>query len=342
VLLELTVGPLPDPAQADNLVELFKEITDLGTIEPLDGGRRRRHAPLQGRHHQQRRRPAGPVHLPRRARAGAAGAARRRATAFHDGAPGAPEKTRPPRPGLRLLRRRPRRAGRCRRVPGRTAAAAPASGRRAPAAKPAARRRQAEKAAGGRISTLRVSVEKVDQLINLVGELVITQAMLAQNSRNLDAAPAPAAGGGLADLERNTRDLQEAVMSIRMIPMSVVFNRFPRMLRDLAAKLGKKVELVTVGEATELDKGLVEKITDPLTHLVRNSCDHGIEMPAERLAKGKPEHGTDHAGRPAPGRQHRHRGARRRQGPEPRASCCQGAREGHRRPDSMTDPRSGA
>jgi two-component system chemotaxis sensor kinase CheA len=97
---------------------------------------------------------------------------------------------------------------------------------------------------------------------------------------------------GLADLERNTRDLQESVMSIRMIPMSTVFNRFPRMLRDLAAKLGKKVELVTQGEATELDKSLVEKITDPLTHLVRNSCDHGIEMPDERTARGKPEQGT--------------------------------------------------
>jgi two-component system chemotaxis sensor kinase CheA len=97
---------------------------------------------------------------------------------------------------------------------------------------------------------------------------------------------------GLTDLDRNTRDLQEAVMSIRMIPMSTVFSRFPRMLRDLANKLGKKVELVTQGEATELDKGLVEKITDPLTHLVRNSCDHGIEMPADRLARGKPEVGT--------------------------------------------------
>ena len=141
-------------------------------------------------------------------------------------------------------------------------------------------------------STLRVSVEKVDQLINLVGELVITQAMLAQNSRNLDPGLYQQLASGLADLERNTRDLQESVMSIRMIPMSVVFNRFPRMLRDLAAKLGKKVELVTQGEATELDKGLVEKITDPLTHLVRNSCDHGIESPADRLAKGKPEQGT--------------------------------------------------
>ena len=101
--------------------------------------------------------------------------------------------------------------------------------------------------------------------------------MLAQNSRSVDAELHQQLAAGLADLERNTRDLQEAVMSIRMIPMSMVFNRFPRMLRDLAAKLGKKVELVTQGEATELDKGLVEKITDPLTHLVRNSCDHGIE-----------------------------------------------------------------
>jgi two-component system, chemotaxis family, sensor kinase CheA len=97
---------------------------------------------------------------------------------------------------------------------------------------------------------------------------------------------------GLTDLDRNTRDLQEAVMSIRMIPMSVVFNRFPRMLRDLASKLGKKVDLITHGEATELDKGLVEKITDPLTHLIRNSCDHGLELPEERRAKGKPEQGT--------------------------------------------------
>jgi two-component system chemotaxis sensor kinase CheA len=97
---------------------------------------------------------------------------------------------------------------------------------------------------------------------------------------------------GLSDLERTTRDLQESVMSIRMIPMGEVFNRFPRMLRDLAARLGKQLELRTVGEATELDKGLIEKITDPLTHLVRNSVDHGIEMPAEPLAQGKPEHGT--------------------------------------------------
>ncbi|HEX7640556.1 MAG TPA: chemotaxis protein CheW, partial [Burkholderiaceae bacterium] len=168
-------------------------------------------------------------------------------------------------------------------APGATAAAAAPKA----AAKPAA-----EGKAGASLdqATLRVSIEKVDQLINLVGELVITQAMLAQNSREGQLNQQLLAG--LTDLERNTRDLQEAVMSIRMIPMSMVFNRFPRMLRDLAGKLGKKVELVTQGEATELDKSLVEKITDPLTHLVRNSCDHGIESPDERLAKGKPEHGT--------------------------------------------------
>lgn len=141
-------------------------------------------------------------------------------------------------------------------------------------------------------ATIRVAINKVDQLINLVGELVITQAMLAQNSRALDPAVNQQLLAGLADLDRNTRDLQESVMSIRMIPMSIVFSRFPRMLRDLAGKLGKKVDFVTQGEATELDKGLVEKITDPLTHLVRNSCDHGIEMPEDRLAKGKSETGT--------------------------------------------------
>ena len=141
-------------------------------------------------------------------------------------------------------------------------------------------------------ATIRVSISKVDQLINLVGELVITQAMLAQNSRALEAGHFQKLMAGLADLDRNTRDLQESVMSIRMIPMSVVFSRFPRMLRDLAFKLGKKVDFVTMGESTELDKGLVEKITDPLTHLVRNSCDHGVELPEERVRAGKPETGT--------------------------------------------------
>jgi two-component system chemotaxis sensor kinase CheA len=152
---------------------------------------------------------------------------------------------------------------------------------------------KAEKpAAAAESTTLRVSVEKIDQLINLVGELVITQAMLAQKAQALDPNQHNGVVAGLTDLERNTRDLQDSVMGIRMIPMSFVFNRFPRMLRDLAAKLGKKVELKTSGEATELDKGLIEKITDPLTHLVRNSVDHGIENLADRAAAGKPAHGT--------------------------------------------------
>ncbi|QIL45065.1 chemotaxis protein CheA [Acidovorax sp. HDW3] len=159
-------------------------------------------------------------------------------------------------------------------------------------AKPAAARGGDTKAAQMESTTIRVAVNKVDQLINLVGELVITQAMLAQNSQGLDPSAYQQLLAGLADLDRNTRDLQESVMSIRMIPMSTVFSRFPRMLRDVANKLGKKVELVTQGEATELDKGLVEKITDPLTHLVRNSVDHGIESPEGRLAAGKSEHGT--------------------------------------------------
>jgi two-component system chemotaxis sensor kinase CheA len=158
---------------------------------------------------------------------------------------------------------------------------------KATSAKPAAAASAQPEAA-----TIRVAINKVDQLINLVGELVITQAMLAQNSRALDPALYQQLLSGLTDLDRNTRDLQESVMSIRMIPMSIVFSRFPRMLRDLAGKLGKKVDFVTQGEATELDKGLVEKITDPLTHLVRNSCDHGVEMPADRVRAGKPETGT--------------------------------------------------
>jgi len=159
-------------------------------------------------------------------------------------------------------------------------------------AKPTATKPASNAGAQPEAATIRVAISKVDQLINLVGELVITQAMLAQNSRALDPALYQQLLTGLTDLDRNTRDLQESVMSIRMIPMSIVFSRFPRMLRDLASKLGKKVDFVTQGEATELDKGLVEKITDPLTHLVRNSCDHGIEMPEDRIRAGKSETGT--------------------------------------------------
>ena len=145
---------------------------------------------------------------------------------------------------------------------------------------------------GSESSSIRVSVEKVDQLINLVGELVITQAMLAQTSSQLEAAHFGRIAQGLTQLERNTRDLQEAVMSIRMLPIAFVFSRFPRLVHDLASKLGKSVDLKTVGEGTELDKGVIEKIADPLTHLVRNSLDHGIESPEVRRAAGKPETGT--------------------------------------------------
>jgi two-component system chemotaxis sensor kinase CheA len=140
-------------------------------------------------------------------------------------------------------------------------------------------------------SSIRVSIEKVDQLINLVGELVITQAMIEQRSDGLDPMVHQRLLASVSQLTRNTRDLQEAVMSIRMMPMDFVFSRFPRMVRDLASKLNKKVDFITNGAATELDKGLIERIVDPLTHLVRNSIDHGIEMPAARMAAGKSESG---------------------------------------------------
>jgi two-component system chemotaxis sensor kinase CheA len=145
---------------------------------------------------------------------------------------------------------------------------------------------------GAADSSIRVSVEKVDQLINLVGELVITQAMLAQSASVLDPLVIERLQNGLSQLERNTRDIQEAVMAVRMLPISFVFSRFPRVVRDMANKLNKKIELKTLGEGTELDKGLIEKIADPLTHLIRNSLDHGIEMPDKRLAAGKSETGT--------------------------------------------------
>ncbi|GAB4569206.1 MAG: chemotaxis protein CheA [Rhizobacter sp.] len=289
-VIELRVGPMDKPEDANNIVDLFKEITDLGTIEPLDNG-----MPADGMRrfkvcttssdsdlldlltfHVAREQvnllPLGPGY------------------GFHNGAPGAPE-AEVADAGYGFFDNAPG-------APEQAAASAaePTAGDASASPKAAAPKASAPKAekpaAALEASTLRVSVEKVDQLINLVGELVITQAMLAQNTQGLDPALYQQLAAGLADLDRNTRDLQESVMSIRMIPMSMVFSRFPRMLRDLASKLGKKVDFVTIGEATELDKGLVEKITDPLTHLVRNSCDHGIETPAERLAKGKPETGT--------------------------------------------------
>lgn len=151
----------------------------------------------------------------------------------------------------------------------------------------------APKKAAAESSSIRVSVDKVDQIINLVGELIITQSMLDQTVSDLgdQSVGNSSLQNGMSLLQRNARDLQEAVMSIRMIPMEFVFSRFPRVVRDTAGKLGKEIELVTEGKSTELDKSLVERITDPLTHLVRNSLDHGIEMPDEREALGKPRTG---------------------------------------------------
>ena len=285
--LEIHIGPLDNVAQADGVAELFRDIPGLGTIEPLpcDQANKRVyratttssdadlmdlftfHVSKEEIRITDCAAPADNTPV-----LAAPSQAEGQDFGFFDGAPGVPAYA--------------------------VAAAAQAvitapegTAKNAATATPKPEARAAAPAAM-ESSTLRVSVSKVDQLINLVGELVITQAMLAQKSRELDDGANQPLLAGLADLDRNTRDLQEAVMSIRMIPMSVVFNRFPRMLRDLASKLGKKVELVTQGESTELDKGLVEKITDPLTHLIRNSCDHGIEMPDDRRAKGKTEHGT--------------------------------------------------
>ncbi|MBT1793453.1 chemotaxis protein CheA [Enterobacter hormaechei subsp. xiangfangensis] len=136
-------------------------------------------------------------------------------------------------------------------------------------------------------TSIRVAVEKVDQLINLVGELVITQSMLAQRSNELDPVTHGDLITSMGQLQRNARDLQESVMSIRMMPMEYVFSRFPRLVRDLAGKLNKQIELTLMGSSTELDKSLIERIIDPLTHLVRNSLDHGIELPENRVAAGK-------------------------------------------------------
>jgi len=139
----------------------------------------------------------------------------------------------------------------------------------------------------GDSGSIRVSVEKIDELMNTVGELVITQSMLSQLGRNLEGPASEQFRLGLAELERNMRELQDSVMRVRMLPISFVFSRFPRMVRDLAQRLGKQIEFVMTGEQTELDKTVLEKIGDPLVHLVRNSIDHGIEKPEVRVAKGK-------------------------------------------------------
>jgi two-component system, chemotaxis family, sensor kinase CheA len=290
--LEMKVGPLDNLEAADNLLDLFKEIAGLGTLELVgkkDGHETVRSFKLHTTADQSElldlfsfhvdkdkvkfspwvdfavdsKQPSGE---PAPVQVAAAEAVPDAGFGFFADAPGAPG-TAVPAASAQVVS-----AG---AGTGADHAGADASNG-VVAVKPVAAK-AADRSASVEASTIRVSV--------------ITQAMLAQNSRSVDPVLYQQLMSGLTDLDRNTRDLQEAVMSIRMIPMSTVFSRFPRMLRDLANKLGKKVELVTQGEATELDKGLVEKITDPLTHLVRNSCDHGIEMPADRLKNGKPEVG---------------------------------------------------
>jgi len=290
--LTIHIGPLPQPELADALQDLFRDIPGLGTMTPLESAQtdRRSYDVTTSSSNEDlldlfvfhvakelvdiREEAAAPAEDPLAAEEARAAALDQAAA---QGRPATPPVAESESYGFF---HEPAALAPAAAAPARAAAPAPA------AAAGAASQSSLE------ATSIRVAVSKVDQIINLVGELVITQAMLAQNSRALEPALHQQLFAGLADLDRNTRDLQESVMSIRMIPMSFVFNRFPRMLRDLANKLGKKVDFVTQGEATELDKGLVEKITDPLTHLVRNSCDHGIEMPADRLAAGKPEHGT--------------------------------------------------
>ncbi|MDP9768830.1 chemotaxis protein CheA [Kosakonia cowanii] len=173
-----------------------------------------------------------------------------------------------------------------------TETTAPAQSSAAPAVRAARPETARAKPHQAEASSIRVAVEKVDQIINQVGELIITQAMLSQLSGMLDSSTHDILITTIAQLERNARDLQESVMSIRMMPMDYVFSRFPRLVHDLAGKLNKEVELTLVGGSAELDKRLIEQIVDPLTHLVRNSLDHGIEPVEVRRANGKAEKGN--------------------------------------------------
>jgi two-component system chemotaxis sensor kinase CheA len=288
--LEMTIGPLDDPSVFDNIVELFADIPNLGTITPVKGGK--------GSRNKNTRRFTVVTMSPESELCDLLGFhVSRDQIRFTSAAPSeasgthvqdthgdrTPADTKASDPGYGLFDE-----------PDPKPVAAPSATAvvTTEAERPAKVRNEHAASAGADASTLRVSVEKVDQLINLVGELVITQAMLSNRGRTIDPIVHEGILSGFADLERNTRSLQDAVMSIRMIPMAVVFNRFPRMLRDLAHKLGKEIELKTSGEATELDKGLIEKITDPLNHLIRNSVDHGIESPEKRVAAGKVPYGT--------------------------------------------------
>ena len=149
-----------------------------------------------------------------------------------------------------------------------------------------------QKAAGKEAASIRVDTAKIDSMVNLVGELVITQSMLSNVGQEVEGQLGERLQLAIDELQRNTREIQESVMSMRMLPINMTFNRFPRVVRDLSSKLGKKVDLIIQGGGTEIDKSLIEKLVDPLTHLVRNSIDHGVETPEKRAANGKAEKGT--------------------------------------------------
>ena len=159
------------------------------------------------------------------------------------------------------------------------------------AAKPPAKK-PAKTATKNDAGSIRVETTKIDTVVNLVGEMVITQSILSMIGDDVEGNTGEKLSGAIDELSRNIREIQEAVMSMRMIPVSFVFNRFPRLVRDLAKTLDKKIDLIIEGGETEVDKSMIEKLADPLTHLVRNSLDHGIEPLEKRLAAGKPETGT--------------------------------------------------
>lgn len=152
----------------------------------------------------------------------------------------------------------------------------------------------AASAAQAEVSSIRVAIEKIDELLNTVGEIVITQSMLSQLATTFDGPNSERLRTGLDQLESNVRELQESVMRVRMLPVGSVFSRFPRMVRDISQRLGKQIRLKISGEQTELDKTVLERIGDPLVHLVRNSVDHGIESTQDRIEAGKPAEGTVH------------------------------------------------
>lgn len=159
-------------------------------------------------------------------------------------------------------------------------------------AEPAKGEPQGKGAPQAAVNSIRVDIEKIDKLVNLVGELVITQAMIAAQARNLPFDQYSALINGVEDLSHHTRELQDAVMSVRMQPVKSLFSRMPRLVRDLSRKLGKDIKLELHGENTEVDKTIIEQLSDPLVHMIRNSVDHGVELPAHRVEKGKPAQGT--------------------------------------------------